>query len=126
MDYENYYQLQARNKLPVFSGNSFQRGYGIGSVFSRFFKWIVPIIKSNAMPIAKKIGKKAAESAVKTAVNIATDTIDGKDVKASAKRRIEESINKVFSGSGYKRTWKKRKKLIPKRNNKKIKQDIFE
>ena len=56
MDFNNYYTQQARQTTPVFKGSPFQRGFGIGNVFKRFFRWVIPIIKSNAMPIVKNVG----------------------------------------------------------------------
>jgi hypothetical protein len=45
MDYDNYYQNQAKEKLPVFRGSIYQKGYGFGDVFKKFFRWVVPIVK---------------------------------------------------------------------------------
>lgn len=36
MDFENYYNQQARNKVPSFIGASYQRGYGFADVFKNF------------------------------------------------------------------------------------------
>ena len=47
MDFKNYYNEQA-NGLNVFKGAYYQKGYGFGDVFRRFFRWIVPIVKKNA------------------------------------------------------------------------------
>ena len=35
---------------PVFRAMKFQRGYGLGGVFRKLFKWIVPIFKEKAFP----------------------------------------------------------------------------
>lgn len=115
MDFEKYYQLQSKNNFPVYAGNRSMRGYGFGSVFKRFFKWIMPIVKENALPVVKNIGKEA----LKSAVNIANDTIDGKTLKESAKSNMKKSLNKISEqyGNGA----KKKLSIIGKANQK----DIF-
>ena len=109
MDFNNYYTQQAKQSIPVFKGSPYQRGFGIGNVFRRFFRWVIPIIKSNALPIVTNVGKEA----IKTAVNIANDTIDGKDFKSSAKSQIKNSLNNMASqyGSGKKKKQTKKKLL---------------
>ncbi len=127
MDFEQYYKNQIIE--PVFRGAVFQRGHGFGDVFRKFFRWIVPIVKQHAAPIANTVGKEA----FKSAVNIATDTIDGKDFSQSTKNRVKESLNNLSSiyGNG-----KKRKRSIKspphsslkykKKKFKKRKVDIFD
>lgn len=135
MDFEKYYSDQAREKIPVFRGSPYQRGAGFGSVFRRIFRWIVPIIKEHALPVVKSVGKEA----LKTAVNIATDTLDGKDLKTSARDQVKKSLNKFSNqiGSGkrtlkrvFKKQGSKRKSSLVKKNNKKPhkkrKLDIFD
>ena len=89
MDFEQYYKNQI--KEPVFRGSSYQRGYGFGDVFKKFFRWILPIVKQHAAPIAKTVGQEA----LKSAVNIANDALDGKDFGDSSKSRIKESLNNL-------------------------------
>ena len=79
MDYEKYYKNQI-NK-PVFRGVVFQKGHGFGDVFKNFFRCIVPIVKQHAAAIASTLGKEA----LKSAVNIATDTLDGKKLSENKK-----------------------------------------
>lgn len=135
MDFDKYYALQARNNIPVYSGNRSMKGYGFGSVFRRFFKWIIPIVKENALPVVKNIGKEA----IKSAVNIANDTIDGKTFSESAKSNLKRSLSNLSDqyGSGKKRKLSeagntKQKTVIfnIKRKNKKSKKkrslDIFD
>lgn len=108
MNFENYYNTQARENIPVFRGSSYQRGYGFGSVFKNLFRWIVPIVKQHATPIVKNVGKQA----LKTAVNIATDTLDGKDIKSSVKSRMKDSLSNISNqyGNGKKHHYKKKSK----------------
>lgn len=127
MNYEKYYNDQARENIPVFRGSTYQRGHGFGSVFKKLFRWIVPIVKENAKPIVKKVGREA----VKTAVNIASDALEGQNFKDSAKKRIIESIKNVsgqtgdgiLKRNGYKRKRKKSKKVLIRKTRK---LDIFD
>ena len=88
---------------------------------TQFFKWIVPIVKENVKPIAKQVGREA----LKTAANIANDTINGENLEQSAKKRIAESINKIGDqkGNGSLNLGYKRKRKLPKSSSfpKKIK-----
>ncbi len=90
--------------------------------------------QEHAAPIASSVGKEA----LKSAVNIATDTIDGKNFSESSKSRLKESLTNLSNkyGSGKKIKKKKRKiqyKKPTKRKkkskivfNKKRKLDIFD
>jgi len=102
MDFAKYYQSQAREEgLPVFKARPFMRGYGFGNVFKKFFRWISPIVKENALPVLKNIGKLGLRSAA----NIANETLDGKDFSESLKTNLKDSINKIKDqfGNGKKR-----------------------
>jgi hypothetical protein len=113
MNFENYYSSQAKEAIPVFRGAPYQRGSGFGSVFKRIFRWIIPIIKEHALPVVKSAGKEA----LKTAVNIANDTIDGKDFVSSTKQQVKNSLNKFSNQYGNGKA--KKKALFKKTQNKK-------
>ena len=110
MEFQDYYAKQAKENTPVFRGASFQKGYGFGSVFKRFFKWVLPIIKQNALPIMKTVGKEA----LKGAVNIANDALDGQDLETSAKSQLKNSLNNLSDqyGNGKKKKKKSKKGLF--------------
>lgn len=96
MDYENYYANQAINKIPVFEGYRIQRGYGLGGVFRRLFKWIIPIVKQHAVPVVKTVGHEV----IKGATNWAKDALKGKNFKESANQRLEETLNELSHKAG--------------------------
>jgi hypothetical protein len=132
-NYDDYYKGQALQTMPVFRGSSSMRGYGFGSVFKRFFRWLGPILKENALPIVTNIGK----TAVKSAVNIANDTLNGQSFAESAKSNLKKSLNDLSDqyGSGpvlSVKTKRQRDKMIKKRrrsnsnNKKKRTLDIFD
>lgn len=131
MNFKEYYIKQAGGGLPYFQGSPYQRGYGLGGIFRNIFKWIMPIVKEHAIPVAKNVGKEL----LRTATNIAKDTLDGEDMGVSAKRRFKETINNISSqihqgdglvlkpGLGINR----RKKSTKKQNRKKKRKlDIFD
>ena len=126
MTFDKYYTDQANSNLPVFRGANYQRGYGFGNVFKNIFRWIIPLVKEHAKPIAQKVGKEA----LKTATNIATDAINGKDLKSSAQSRIEETLSKIPTGqfgNGSKKHYKKKRNLpYLSKQKKKRKLDIFD
>jgi len=130
-----YYSNQPN--YPVFRAMKFQRGYGLGGVFKRLFKWIVPIFKEKAMPLLKSVG----ESVIKGTANVAKDAIKGRNVRESAKDRFEETLNELSDKAGVMRGHggiasnintpinnKKKRilKIIRKKKTKKRKRDIFD
>ena len=134
MDYENYYKTQAQEKIPVFKGANYQKGYGFGDVFKRFFKWIVPVIKKHAAPVVATVGKEA----LKSGINIANDALDGKNLVESSKQRIKDGLNNLSDQygkgkikkkrliKGYKLIGNKIKKVHSKKKQGKRKLDIFD
>ena len=90
---EDNYSNQ-NSEFPVFRALKYQKGYGLGGVFKRLFKWIMPIIKEKAVPILKTVGK----SVLKGTSNIAKDALDGRNVKESANDRFEETLKEKNSG----------------------------
>lgn len=37
-------------EFEFYKGSPYQRGYGLGGTFRRFFSWLVPIFKEHALP----------------------------------------------------------------------------
>lgn len=112
--------------MQYYKGSPFQRGYGLGGTFRRFFSWIMPIVQKHAMPAIKEVGR----TAISTAADIAKDAVSGKDLKESAQERVSAAIDsiknkaesKLIDGKGIKRKGKKYY-IIKKRKHLK---DIFD
>ena len=110
-----------------YRGVRYQKGFGLGGVFRKLFRYIIPIIKEKGIPILKSVG----ETAIKGVSNLAKDALSGKNVKQSAEQRMMESFNELkqkagMTGNGIKR---RRKKLTRKVNfnfKKKKHLDIFD
>ena len=113
---------QSGGGLPVFQGSRGQRGHGLGSMLSGFFRSAMPMIKRGLATFGKH--------ALKTGLEIAGDVADGRSFKKSARERIlptivpgikrfaEEELFSSQSGSG-----KRRRKLS--RRRKSSRKDIF-
>jgi len=101
MDFNKYYLEQTKgSNYPVFRGAPFQRGYGLGNAFRKFISWAIPLLKEYALPIAKNVGKEI----VHNVANVATDAIEGKDIKESARENFKTSLDKLKqTGRGIKR-----------------------
>lgn len=99
MDFKKYYLDQALgNSYPVYRGSAFQKGYGLGGYFRKFFSWALPLLKEHGLPIAKNVGKEI----VQNIASIANDAIEGKNIKESAKEKFKSSFDKINqTGKGY-------------------------
>ena len=134
MDYKKYYEVQAGGgDFPIFRGYVRQRGYGLGGMFRTFYKFVMPLFKTHALPFLKKGAEIVGTEAVKTAADIANDAIKGRNIQDSAKEHLNESLdslkNRIQTGSGTKRKVNhKRKKFILLKDNKKSRRlkDIFD
>ena len=125
MDYNQYYLDQAKGSIQqyqVFRGSPFQRGYGLGNAFKRFFTWAIPLLKQYAMPIAKNVGKEI----VNNVANVANDAIEGKNIKDSVKDRIQTSLEKLKNQKGSGKRKRKQKQNIYKKSKKQRTLDIFD
>ena len=125
MNWNNYYMEQAGNgsDYNYYRGSVYQQGYGMGSTFRKFFKWIVPIFKQHALPTIESGLKHVSKEAISSAANIAKDYVAGKDLSMATKEHVSTSINnlkekaeKSLVGQGIKR---KRKAIKTKEKFKK-------
>ena len=124
MDYEKYYNDQI--EFPTYRGVRYQRGYGLGGVFRKLFRYIVPFVKEHYVPILKTVGKTALNSAT----NLANDALEGKNIKESAKQRLKETFEDLkkkadMKGNGINKG-RKRQLTRKLKANKKRKLDIFD
>lgn len=78
----SYYENQAGGSLPGFYGAPVMYGRGIGSIFSRLFRFVAPLVRKG-FAIAKPHLKSAAK-------NIASDVI-GKAVRKFGRQSDPES-----------------------------------
>lgn len=79
------------SSMNVFRGSRFQRGHGLGSLFSSLLRGALPLLKTGA----KYIGKRALSTGMKTA----EDIMRGENPKEAFKKRLlmegEDMLNDV-------------------------------
>lgn len=124
--YKHYYSNQAGGGLSVFRGKTIQNGSGIGSVFSKVFKGISPVLKQ----LAKTSGKQLLKSGTK----IASDVISGKSFSQSAKKNLSEGGKDLLKSlttsitpkvGGTKRKRKPKNRTSIKTKKRRLNNDIF-
>jgi hypothetical protein len=77
-----------------------QRGRGLGSMFAGLARTVFPILKSLgksiiSSPTTKEILKSAKKSAINAGLDLAADTLSGKNIKQSVKHRGSEAVKRV-------------------------------
>lgn len=136
--YQDYYSHQAGSGIGIiYKGVPHQRGHGIGSFLGGLFRSVLPLLSSGFRTVGKE--------ALNAGVGLLSDMMNShpledsfksrfKDVSANLKRKADEKIDSLMSGSGYKRIRKTRspailrKTLQGRRSQKSVRtkfQDIF-
>lgn len=94
--YKNFYGQTGGSMVPIFHGTKYQRGHGLGSIFSGLFKAAVPMLKKGAVQLGK--------TALKTGVNIAKDALGGESIKSAFSKNVKSAgrdiLNKSFNSIG--------------------------
>lgn len=87
---------------PNFDWN-YQRGRGIGSLFSKIFTSVVPLVKG-AFKIGKKavtsntakaLGRELKRSATQAGLNVVSDALQGKNVVESSKEQLSKAGDRL-------------------------------
>lgn len=124
--YKHHYSNQAGGKISVFKGKTIQNGSGIGSVFSKIFRGIAPLLK--------QVAKTSGRELIKAGSNIATDVLDGKSFSQSAKKNLSDSGKKLLKSlstsissnvGGTKRKMSSNKSHVHKTKKRRLDKDIF-
>ncbi len=131
IDYKKYYRDQAGSGISAFQGTRYQRGSGLGNVLRKLYNWMLPVLKTHALPLITSGAKTFGKEALRSAANIATDSLNDIKFMDSLKNRSKEGVNNIHKkiedqiGNGIKR--KKNKALSHNRRKKQKKQshDIF-
>ena len=84
--YNDYFKNQVGHGMPVYIG----RG-GLGNVLSGLFRSVVPLMKRG--------GKALLKEGVRTAVQVGSDVLDGKNIKAAMKNRAAETGKRILRGT---------------------------
>ena len=118
--YENYYLNQVGNGGPFFSGPRYQKGYGLGNIFSSIAKTVLPLVKSGAKAIGKEVLRSGA--------GFASDLLAGKNAKQAAVNRVKAVGTNLLQAATRKRKVPTTRNKIPARVQKKKRRrtrDIF-
>lgn len=117
------------------SGPRFQRGRGIGSIFSGLMRAFRPIAtmglnagkKFLKSDLAKNIGSTVTQMGSDALRNVAVDVLEGKSLKDSAKDQLEMAKNKIAETlRGRGRSKRKNKHSLSKENQlKKVKYNLL-
>ena len=113
--HENYYLHQVGHGMPYFSGAAYQKGYGLGGIFSSIAKSVLPLIKSEAKAVGKQV--------LRSGVGFASDLLRGEDVKQAAINRARAAGTNLLDSAVRKRKNFPSKKVKKKRR--KQHNDIF-
>ena len=86
------------------SGLYWQRGSGIGSLFSGIFRGLMPVAKSTIKTIGrvaksapiKSVGKALKKEATRAAVETAIEALEGQPVGRKAKQRLKSATRGIL------------------------------
>ena len=86
------------------SGLQWQRGSGIGSLFSGIFRGLMPVAKSTIKTIGrvaksapiKSVGKALKKEATRAAVETAIEALEGQPVGRKAKQRLKSATRGIL------------------------------
>lgn len=108
---QSYYDQTGNGSIPIYSGEKYQAGYGLGSIFGSILKAALPVVKQGV----KSLGK----TALQTGVNIAKDKLSGKSFQDSLSDNFGMAKREVLSnGMNFimNKTGNKKRKRQPTRN----------
>lgn len=88
------------NKNNIFRGPQIQKGYGqrgagLGGLFKKFMKWIVPLANKHVLPVLETGAKNVGKQIVNSVSDFAKDTLEGKNIKESASKRYNEAVDNL-------------------------------
>lgn len=101
------------------SGVRYQRGRGLGSLFSGLMRGFAPLARMGIQAgkklinsdVVKNIGRNVLDHGKKALVGMAADLIEGKNIKENAQAQLNEArkdIANTLRGSGRSRKRKKK------------------
>lgn len=105
-EYKQYYD-QTGGMVPIFAGAQYQKGHGLGNIFSGLLKSALPILKKGAITLG--------ETALSTGLNIAKDKFNGKSLKQAFKDNAKLSGQDILQRAVKHVTAKKQTKPNKKR-----------
>jgi len=83
--YRQLYEQSVNGMIPIFSGEKYQTGYGLGSILKA------------ALPVVKQGVKSLGKTAINTGLNIARDSLSGKPFRESIKDNVNSAAGEVIT-----------------------------
>ena len=87
--------------MMLYKGQQYvQRGRGIGNLFSRFFRGVIPALSNFgrsifSSPLTRDIGKTLLDSGVTGGLNVLSSALKGDDTKETLKREFQGAKRQV-------------------------------
>lgn len=106
--YTQYYNDQLGGRIArVYVGTPHQRGHGIGSFLGGLYRTVLPLFKSGL----KTIGKESLRSGLNVLDDVTNNNMNfrdafkhrGNESLNNLKRKATDKIDRLMSGSGYKK-----------------------
>ena len=88
--FERHYKTQIGGG-GFYSGVKYQQGYGLGGLFSKLGRFVIPLLK----PVAKSIGKQV----VRSGTQLADDILNGQNPKQAFKKKFEAGCKRTIPPS---------------------------
>ena len=85
--FERHYKTQIGGG-GFYSGVKYQQGYGLGGLFSKLGRFVIPLLK----PVAKSIGKQV----VRSGTQLADDILNGQNPKQAFKKNLKQGAKELF------------------------------
>ena len=79
----------------TFRGPAYQKGHGLGGLFSSLFRSAIPVFRNTVAPVLKKGAKALAKEALNVGVGVGGDLLSGEAFQDSVKRRVNTSARKM-------------------------------
>lgn len=117
--YTQYYNDQVGGRIGrVYTGTPHQRGHGIGSFLGGLYRTVLPLFKSGM----KAFGKETIRSGFNVLDDVTNNNMNFREALKkrsnesldNLKRKAVEKIDRVMSGSGY-----KKRRVVKKRQSRK-------
>ena len=118
--FQSHYRTQVGGGF--YTGVRRQQGYGLGGLFAKLGRYIVPLLK----PVAKSIGKQV----IRSGTRLAGDILDGETPKQALKQNLKRGAKELFQEVVKDRNPRKRKRTSKKtpisKKKRSRKLDIFD
>lgn len=131
--YKKYYSQTGQGNIPVFRGDLYQSGYGIGGLLSGLFRSIIPTIGRTVKPLLKSGAQSLGKAALRAGKQILKDSHAGKQtLKESVRRAAKKELQRLGKrgiSHALEHFQGQKRKLPPRKSKgkrKKRKTDIFD